>query len=118
MKKIAIVNSAAPFSHNAGKDALDIALIMGSYEQELSLFFHDDGVWQLHKNQQPEKILQKNYLKTFSAFELYDIENIYVCESSLNERKLPSEFHIEAVKVLSLPNFNQMLAAHDTIFRF
>lgn len=118
MKKIAIVNSAAPFSHNAGKDSLDLALIMGSYEQDISLFFHGDGVWQLHKNQQPEKVQQKNYLKTFSAFSLYDIENIYVCESSLNERNLPSKFNIEAVKVLSQPDFNQVLAVHDTIFRF
>ena len=118
MKKVAIINSKAPFTDNSGKDALDLALILGSYEQDISLFFHDDGVWQLHNNQQPELIQQKDYLKTFSAFELYDIENIYVCAASLKERELTSDFHIETVSVLSRQEFNAMLAAHQTIFRF
>lgn len=117
MKRIAIINSRSPFGNNAGKDALDIALILGSYEQNVSVFFHDDGVFQLQQNQQPEIIHQKNYLKTFSAFELYDIENVYVCQRSLDNRHINSMLNIEAINILSQHEFNRTLAEHDVIIR-
>lgn len=118
MKRIAIVNSHSPFGDNAGKDALDLALILGSYEQDISVFFHDDGVFQLVANQQPECINQKNYLKTFAAFELYDIENVYVCQRSLNERNLTPELNIKNISTLPQNTFNSVLAEHDVIIRF
>lgn len=116
-KQVAILNSKIPFADNTAKDSLDIALIFGSYEQPISLFFHDDAVWQLI-SQTPSMISQKDFLKTFSAFELYDIENVYICQRSLNERNLPEKFHIDNVQVLAQADFNSCLAKHDVIFRF
>ena len=117
-KALAIINAKAPFSNTAGKDALDIALIFGSFEQPVSLFFQGDGVWQLASKQDGAIISIKDYLKTFAAFEFYDIENVYVCQTSLTERNLTADFHIEQVQVLDLPTFAQKLTAHQTILRF
>jgi tRNA 2-thiouridine synthesizing protein C len=118
-KRTAIINSKAPFSQTHGKDALDVALIFGSFEQDVSLFFQGDGVWQLIKNQSTDDIQIKNYLKTFSAFEFYDIEKIFVCEQSLIERELiNAEFHIDNVITLSPKKFSETLHVHQTIFRF
>jgi tRNA 2-thiouridine synthesizing protein C len=117
-QRIAIINSQVPYANNAGKDALDVALIYASYEQQVSLFFHGDGVWQLVPQQSPETIQQKNYLKTFAAFDLYDIEHVYVCQQSLNERALPAQFHIDNVTILPQADFNQYIAQHAVILRF
>ena len=38
-RTVAILNTEAPFSSAAGKESLDAALIFGSYEQAISLFF-------------------------------------------------------------------------------
>ena len=92
---LAIINSKAPFSSAYGKDALDIALIFGSFEQKVSLFFQGDGVYQLIDNQDGSLLSIKDYLKTFAAFEFYDIEDIYVCHQSLANRELDESFHIE-----------------------
>ena len=118
VKTIAILNASAPFSSNSGKDALDLSLIFASYEQPLSIFFHGDGVYQLINNQSAKSIDAKDYLKTFSAFEFYDIENVYVCETSLQKRSLPINFHIENVQILSPHNFAEKLAQHSIVFRF
>lgn len=118
MKTLAILNAKAPYSNTAGKDALDIALIFGSFEQPVSLFFQGDGVWQLISEQDGATISVKDYLKTFAAFEFYDIENVYVCQASLTERNLAANFHIKQVQVLELPIFAQKLASHQTILRF
>jgi len=118
LKTLAILNAKAPYSNNSGKDALDIALIFGSFEQPVSLFFQGDGVWQLISKQNGAIISVKDYLKTFSAFEFYDIEDIYACQTSLKERSLSTEFHIEKVQVLSQEDFADKLTSHHNILRF
>lgn len=117
-KTLAILNAKAPYANSAGKDALDIALIFGSFEQAVSLFFQGDGVWQLIQGQDGSVISIKDYLKTFSAFEFYDIKDVFVCQTSLEERNLPAKFHIEEVQVLNQQQFAQKLTSHQTILRF
>jgi tRNA 2-thiouridine synthesizing protein C len=118
VKTLAILNSKAPYAHSAGKDALDIALVFGSFEQPISLFFQGDGVWQLIQEQDGAVISIKDYLKTFSAFEFYDIEEVYVCQASLAERNLSATFHIDEVQVLNKQGFAEKLASHHNILRF
>ncbi|WP_440876715.1 sulfurtransferase complex subunit TusC [Thalassotalea sp. PLHSN55] len=115
---IALLNTAAPFSTSTAKEALDVALIFGSYEQAPALFFQGDGVWQLVNNQQAESISSKDFLKTFAAFEFYDIEDIYVCKRSLEQRGLSEDFHIDNVTVLNDADFIAALNAYSTIFKF
>lgn len=115
---LAIINSKAPFGNTQGKDALDIALIFGSFEQKVSLFFQGDGVYQLMSEQNGSLVSIKDYLKTFSAFEFYDIEDVYVCQQSLNERLLKPNFHIDGVQVLSPSNFGNKLSNHQHVLRF
>lgn len=117
-KTVAIVNTQAPFSSAAGKEALDAALIFGSFEQAISLFFIGDGVFQMIGDQNASSIAVKDYLKTFSALEFYDIENIYLCKESLNERNLPANFHIDNIHVLAQNEFSQRLHSHHVIYRF
>ncbi|MBA6327398.1 sulfurtransferase complex subunit TusC [Colwellia sp. MB02u-6] len=117
-KTIAIINTQAPFSNAAGKEALDAALIFGSYEQATSLFFLGDGVFQVIGDQNASAIDIKDYLKTFLALEFYDIENIYVCQQSLTERNLSAHFHINNIQVLSNQEFSQRLHQHNVIYRF
>lgn len=115
---VAIINSKAPFNSNAGKDALDVALLFGSFEQKVSLFFQGDGVYQLIANQDGSLLAIKDYLKTFSAFEFYDIEDVYVCQQSLIERQLSKTFHIDNVQVLTNKAFAVALSKHKHVLRF
>ncbi len=115
---VALLNTKAPFSSAIAKESLDLALIFGSYEQSPSLFFCGDGVFQLIENQSPELINSKDFLKTFAAFEFYDIENIYVCKASLNERNLAETFHLPNVQILETSAFIIKLNSHQTILKF
>ena len=117
-KRVAIINSTAPFSSLSGKESQDIALIFGSYEQEVSLFFQGEGVRQLVAEQLPELINVKNYLKTFAALEFYDIENVYICHDSLKERQLNHNFCVDGSCILSPVDFSIKLHEHQIILRF
>jgi tRNA 2-thiouridine synthesizing protein C len=117
-KSIAILNTKAPFAQSNAKESMDVALIFGTYEQNTHLFFQGDGVYQLLNKQTPDNISIKDFLKTFSAFEFYDLNNIYVCQRSLTERKLLADFHINNVQVLSNEDFTTALHQHSVILNF
>jgi len=117
-KSVAILNASAPLSIANAKDSLDIALIFGSYEQAISLYFQGEGVYQLIPKQQPELIQQKDFLKTLAALEFYDIDNIYVCRHSLIQRGLADIFSIDNVQVLNQDEFATSIHQHHTILRF
>jgi tRNA 2-thiouridine synthesizing protein C len=117
-KKIAIVLTQAPFSAQGIKDALDLALIFGSFECDPALFYQDDAVFILSGTHDAEKIQLKDHLATFRALPFYDVEQFYVCQQSLVQRNLPNHFTLDTAIVLDKPEFTQQLHQYDVIFRF
>lgn len=85
-KKILFISRHAPYGSSIARDALDAILVASAYEQELSILFMDDGVFQLLQGQSSEHIGQKNIAALLPVFELYEIERIYVHKESLQER--------------------------------
>lgn len=83
MKKITIIFRRAPHGTAHGREALDLALLSASFEQEVSLLFMDEGVLNLVPNQKPELAGAKDYIATFGALSLYDIDTVLVCSDSL-----------------------------------
>ncbi|MGJ8679918.1 sulfurtransferase complex subunit TusC [Paraglaciecola sp.] len=115
---VAIVNQTSPFGTSKGQESLELALALSNFGQEVSLFFIDDGVFQLLAHQSPENIQAKAYFKTFSALEFYDIENIYVCEESLKVRNLDISSLCIPVTLLSHTEHAQKIALyrHTMVF--
>ncbi|MGL4936333.1 sulfurtransferase complex subunit TusC [Shewanella sp.] len=83
MKKICILFRSAPHGTTKGREGLDLALLSASFEQEVSLLFVDEGILHLVKDQQPELIGAKDYIATFKALPLYDIDVVLICKQSL-----------------------------------
>lgn len=88
VKHYAIINTSASFDSLKGKESLDAALILASYEMPVSLFFIGDGVFQTINAQSADTIKAKDYIATFKALGFYDIEDIYVCNDSLDSRNI------------------------------
>lgn len=115
---IAIINQTGPYSGNTAKESLDFALVAGSFEQDVALFFSQDGIYQLLKGQNASLAAQKDFSKTFAALEFYDIEKVYACEQSLQQRGLTPEQLCIKVAVLSSEQWQQQLRnyAHILVF--
>ena len=116
MKKIAIINTQSSFNLPTPREPLDLALIFGAFEQQVTVFFVDDGVYQLMDRQQPELIGSKDYLSTMKALELYDIEHIVGCEEDMELRgvqadNLSMEVDIQSAKTIAglLRNFDHVV---------
>jgi tRNA 2-thiouridine synthesizing protein C len=107
-----------PFSNDTGRDALDLAMILATYEQSVALYFEQDGIYQLLKNINSQHILRKNYTSTFKALELYDIEKIYVNSNDLAQLGLKqNDLNID-VTMLSESDFFSLLNQTNTVLTF
>jgi len=87
-KSFICINRKAPYGTIYALEALEVVLIAGAFEQQVTLIFMDDGVYQLTRNQNPAGIGMKNFSKTFGALGDYDIDQIFVDEESLHLRGL------------------------------
>ncbi|NUF49012.1 sulfurtransferase complex subunit TusC [Gilliamella sp. ESL0250] len=117
MKKVAIIISTPPHGNAKGREALDIALATSAINH-ISVFFVDDGVFHLLPNQQPDQILMRDYIATFNMLELYDVDDVYVCESSLKSRNLIQIPRNIPSKIINNESLMQLLTTQDVILRF
>ena len=85
------VNRKAPYGTSYALESLEVVLISAAFDQDVSLAFLDDGVYQITKGQDTTGILQKNFSNAYKALGDYDISKLYVEEESLTERGLTKD---------------------------
>jgi len=90
-KKFMFVNRKAPYGTIYALEALEVVLISAAFEQDVSLAFLDDGVYQLVKGQDTLGVGMKNFSPTYRALGDYEITKLYVERESLDERGLKPE---------------------------
>lgn len=95
-----------------------MALAMSNFAQDVSMFFIEDGVLQLMVSQNAATIDAKGYSKTFPALEFYEIENIYVCKHSLQQRGINSEQLCIPVTLIELEDLSNLLASQQHVMSF
>ena len=88
VKKFLFLNRKAPYGTIYALESLEVVLISAAFEQDVSMAFVDDGVYQLLKGQKTDGIGMKNFSPTYSALGDYDITRLYVEKESLEERGL------------------------------
>ncbi len=90
-KKFLYVNRKPPHGSIYALESLEVVLIGAAFEQDVSLAFVDDGVYQLLRNQDTGGIGSKNFSPTFRALGDYDVNKIYVERESLELRGLTKD---------------------------
>ena len=91
VKKLMYVNRKAPYGTIYALESLEVVLIGAAFDQQVSLAFVDDGVYQLARNQSTDGIGMKNFSPTYAALGDYDVRDIYVERESLEARGLTVE---------------------------
>ena len=90
-KKFLYVNRKAPHGSIYAHEALEVVLIGAAFEQDVTLAFIDDGVYQLLQNQDTGAIGTKNFAPTYRALGDYDVNQIDVERESLEKRGLSKD---------------------------
>src|SRR5512137_2484708 len=117
-KKFMFVNRTAPYGSVYALESLEVVLITAAFDQDVSLAFIDDGVWQLKKGQQTKGVEMKNFSPTYRALDGYDVEKLYVERESLEARGLSADDLIVDVNVLSSAELGSLMAEQDVVLSF
>jgi len=118
VKKFLYVNRKAPYGTIYALESLEVVLITAAFDQDVSLAFLDDGVYQLVKGQHTKGIDVKNFSPTYRALEGYDIEKLYVEKESMEARGLKESDFIVPVKVISAQEMGDLMLTQDVILSF
>ena len=118
IKKFLHINRRAPHGTVYAHEALEVVLIGAAFEQDVSLAFIDDGVFQLKKDQDTSEIYTKNFSKIYKALEMYDVEKLYVEKESLESRGLTEEDLSVDVKVINSSEMKVLITDSEVIFNF
>jgi tRNA 2-thiouridine synthesizing protein C len=126
------VNRRAPYGTIYAWESLEVVLIGAAFEQDVSLAFIDDGVYQLTKGQDTAGLEMKNFSPTYSALGDYEVNKIYVEKESLEERGLTLDDlqHLvwededddwaekDSIRLVSRAEMADVLAGQDVLFNF
>ena len=118
VKKFMFVNRKAPYGTIYALEGLEVVLISAAFDQDVSLAFLDDGVYQLLKGQQTKGLEVKNFSPTYRALEGYDIEKLYVERESLEARGIREEQLLVPVQVVSAQEMAQLMEDQDVVIGF
>ena len=132
VKKLMYVNRRAPYGTIYAWESLEVVLIGAAFDQDVSLAFMDDGVYQLTKGQNTEGAGMKNFSATYSALGDYEVTKIYVEKESLEERGLTLDDlqHLvwedededwaekDSIRLVSRAELADVMSEQDIMFNF
>jgi tRNA 2-thiouridine synthesizing protein C len=118
VKKFMFVNRKAPHGTVYALEGLEVVLISAAFDQDVSMVFTDDGVYELIKGMNTKGIEVKDFSKTYRALEGYDIEKLYVEKASMDARGLAEDDLIVDVTVLDSAEMASLMAEQDVVISF
>lgn len=132
VKKFLYVNRKAPYGTIYALESLEVVLIGAAFDQDVSLAFLDDGVFQLVKSQDTKEIGVKNFSPTFRALGDYEVTKLFVEKESLEERGLTADDLQEimwedededyaekpSIRIVSRSEMADVMADQDVILSF
>jgi len=118
VRKFMYVNRRAPYGTIYALESLEVVLIAAAFEQDVTLAFLDDGVYQIKKGQDTEAIGVKNFSPTYRALEGYDVEKLYVEKESLESRGLTAEDLVVPVQVVNKDQLAELMEEQEIVLSF
>ena len=118
--KLAFLFRTAPHGNAISREGLDALLAATAFcdEEEIGVFFIDDGILNLLDGQNPELLLQKDFIRTFKLLDLYDIEQRFVCADSLDQYNLQTEQLIISAEKIDRTSLINKLSQAEKVFTF
>ena len=114
-KRILFLLRQSPYATSHAVEALEAILVAGVFEQDVSVLFKDDGVWQLVSGQDGGELGVRTVANVAKALPEYDVSKLFVCESSLAERGLAVDDLVVGVQLVKLDDQTALLAGQDAV---
>ena len=117
-KSILVQLNSAPFGTSNAKEALDLVLAAGTFEQDISFLLAADACYLLLEDQAPENIQQKNIRQMMKALGIYGVETVYIDNEDAKLRNIQLDRCSLPITCLSKAQVRDTLSETDIILRF
>jgi tRNA 2-thiouridine synthesizing protein C len=117
-KRFLFIHRRPPHGTLYAQEALDVVLVASAFDQQVSLAFLDDGVYQLVRQQDTRGTGTKDFAPAFRALADHDVKHVYVEQESLAERGLNENDLLLPVQLISREATAALLLTHDVLFNF
>lgn len=132
IKKFMYLNRRAPYGTIYAWESLEVVLIGAAFDQQVSLMFMDDGVFQLVKGSNTSESDMKNFMPTYRTLGDYGVRHMFVDKASLEARGLTQDDLIEVawedfeteeevdniVEVVDVEQATKLMAESEVVFSF
>ena len=132
IKKFLYVNRKAPYGTVYALESLEVVLIGAAFDQDVSVAFIDDGVFQIVKGQDTTGIGMKNFSPNYRALGDYEVTKLYVEKESLEERGLTAADLMEityededddwaekpSIRIVGRDELAELMGGQDVILSF
>lgn len=115
-KHLVYIFRSAPYGSPVAQEGLEALLAAAVFEQQLSVIFIDEGVFQLIKRQNP--LQQKNQAKMLQALSMYDVDQCYVHAPSAALRGLKADDFCISAEALNDAETRRLIASADHALTF
>ena len=115
MKKILFIVHSKPHSGLDVQEKLDVILTTAAFDQQIALLFLDGGIFQIYKNQQPEKQGLKETASILNTLEMFDVTELYIETESLREKGLKISQLSLPVKLCDRKDVNSLIQQFDVV---
>jgi tRNA 2-thiouridine synthesizing protein C len=115
MKNVLVISQSSPFDGLKLRDALDTTLIYAAIDQNVSWLLTGSAVLALKSEQSAAPLGLKDFFKTIKTLEIYDVEQVYVCEDALLRYGLDAQQLTIDVTALSKQKQRALLQQQDYV---
>jgi tRNA 2-thiouridine synthesizing protein C len=115
--KIAVLVTSLPLHGIAARESLDLIFALAAVDHQVSVIFSGDAVYQLVKADDSAELMVKDFRRSFKLFELYDIEDLYICAESLQQRQLQANALVLDVQPLESSELSQLLSMQHHVIK-
>lgn len=115
MKKYLIIMQQDPYANSLALEGLEFALALCAFNQQVSLLFQGPGIVQLLKQQDPKKIVAKDFTKVYAGLNLFGIDTIYVDQTSMQLYK-PTDL-VVLPQIMNEEQISNLINQHEIIIR-
>lgn len=132
IKNFMYLNRRAPYGTIYAWESLEVVLVGAAFDQQVSLMFVDDGVYQLLKGSDTSTSDMKNFMPAYRTLGDYGVRHLFVDQTSLAERGLTADDLIEVkwedweteqeidniVEIIDTDTVTRLLSESDVVFSF
>jgi len=113
-KQILYIQRRSPLAGAGAYESLEGAILARVFDQNVTVLFMDDGVYQLCKID-THQLGTRNVNKLCASLGLYEIEQVYVSAKSLEQRGLLTKDLSIAAKVIPAEEISSLISRQEIV---